>query len=109
MTENMRLKSAQATNDINDVKAFAEWIIKIGEGDMDHENYGESTIEIPNDLLIKVSDDPISSIISSTYLNLLDNLNSLNYFQERAILAPKLKDSDRINDHVFSQEKKKFT
>lgn len=45
---------------------------------------------------------PISSIIHSTYLDHLKNLNNLDYFQERVILAPRLKDVDKINEYMLS-------
>lgn len=101
LTQNMRLHTTQPIDNLEQVNEFADCIIKIGERSTDHENNGESLVEISDDLLINVIDDPISSIVNATYTNLFGNLDNLSYFQERAILAPTLKDIDNINDYML--------
>lgn len=68
---------------------------------MNYENNEESTIDNPNDLLIKVESDHISSIANNICSNLLDNLNNSSYFQDRVILAPTLKDVDSVNEYML--------
>lgn len=70
-----------------------EWIIK---------KNGESVVDIPNDLVIKVIDDSVSSIVRTTYPNLFENLDNLNYFKKRAILTLKQKNVDNINNYMLS-------
>nr|XP_010911417.1 uncharacterized protein LOC105037453 [Elaeis guineensis] len=47
-------------------------------------------------------DNPIKSIVESMYPNILKNINDLNYFQERAILAPTLLNVDVVNEYMLS-------
>ncbi|XP_076945656.1 uncharacterized protein LOC143616821 [Bidens hawaiensis] len=81
---------------------FAEWLLDIGEGNVGGNNDGEATIEIPEDLLIKDSLDPISDLIEFVYPSVLDNFNDLNFFHERAILAPKNDVVQEINERMLS-------
>lgn len=63
----MRLKSANCAHEIEELTMFANWIIDIGKGRLDDESTGQSNVHILDDLLIKDFDDPVSSIIKSTY------------------------------------------
>ncbi|KAI9120964.1 hypothetical protein K1719_007997 [Acacia pycnantha] len=63
-----------------------------------HDNVEE--IEIPGDLLISGYQDPIRAIVESTYINLFENLNSNEYFNDRAILAPTIEMINSINEHM---------
>nr|GEV90231.1 hypothetical protein [Tanacetum cinerariifolium] len=62
-------------------------VIPRGDGKLGGPNDGEAVIDIPDDLLIKDSYDPVGSLVQSVYPSILDNLNDPTYFQERAILA----------------------
>ncbi|GJS74352.1 ATP-dependent DNA helicase PIF1-like protein [Tanacetum coccineum] len=57
-------------------------------GKIGGKNDGEANVEFPDDMLIPNSNDHIGSIIYESYPDLLQNLYDLDYFQERAILAP---------------------
>ncbi|GJY40245.1 MAK10-like protein [Tanacetum coccineum] len=50
-------------------------------------NDGEAKIDMPDEMLIKDSSDPVGSIIDFTYPNMLDNLDENIYFTEKAILV----------------------
>ncbi|XP_076884920.1 uncharacterized protein LOC143534288 [Bidens hawaiensis] len=69
---------------------FAQWLLDIGEGNVGGTNDGEAQIEIPEDLLIRHSCDPISDLIEFVYPSVLQNFKQKDYFHERAILAPKM-------------------
>ncbi|XP_071719168.1 uncharacterized protein [Rutidosis leptorrhynchoides] len=101
LTVNMRLKCGSTPEDIHEMKQFDEWILDVGNGTYGGPNDGEADIEIPDELLIKVSSDPIMSIIESTYPNVIANLYKPEYFQERAILAPTHEQVDQINDRLL--------
>ncbi|XP_071739185.1 uncharacterized protein [Rutidosis leptorrhynchoides] len=101
LTINMRLQSGCNTEEVADMKAFANWILDVGNGTVGGENDGEVEIIIPNEFLIKQTDDPITSIVDSTYPNLINNLYEPAYFQERAILAPTHEHVDKINDRLL--------
>ncbi|XP_035841022.1 uncharacterized protein LOC118488056 [Helianthus annuus] len=80
---------ASSSSDIDEINDFAKWLLEIGEGNLGDGNDGDSTIEIPNDLLITDSTDPIQSLIDFVYPSVLDRFKDRDYFSERAILAPK--------------------
>ncbi|XP_021991438.2 ATP-dependent DNA helicase pif1-like [Helianthus annuus] len=102
LTKNMRLTSGRSTSDIEEINNFAKWLLDLGEGNDGCPNDGEASIEIPPDLLIKDTSDPISSLIDFVYPSILDNYNNHNYFSERAILAPKNEVVHEINDRLLA-------
>ncbi|GJU00024.1 ATP-dependent DNA helicase PIF1-like protein [Tanacetum coccineum] len=75
---------------------------KIGNGTLGEPNDGETMIEIPDEVLINETYDRVSSIISFTYPNILDNVSDSSYFQDRVILAPTHEVVDTINEHMLS-------
>ncbi|XP_022014342.1 uncharacterized protein LOC110913832 [Helianthus annuus] len=72
------------------------------EGNVGGPNDGEATIEVPSNLIINDTSDPISSLIEFVYPSILDNFNSPNYFSDRAILAPKNEVVNEINDRLLA-------
>ncbi|XP_076937210.1 uncharacterized protein LOC143604695 [Bidens hawaiensis] len=72
------------------------------EGNVGGTNDGEAQIEIPQDLLIRHSSDPVSELIDFVYPSVLQNFKKQNYFHERAILAPKNDIVQEINDRLLS-------
>lgn len=100
LTKNMRL--TVQTSNIQETTAFAKWLLDVGEGKVGGLNDGETMIDIPDDLLIKDSFDPIGSLIDFVYPSILQNANNRNFFQERAILAPKNEVVQEINDRLLS-------
>ncbi|GJZ47648.1 putative PIF1 DNA helicase/replication protein A1-like protein [Tanacetum coccineum] len=87
--------------DVSEIRDFAEWILKLGDGDLGDANDGEDKIDIPDEMLIKDSSDPVGSIIDFTYPNMLDNLDDNNYFIEKAY---ERENGASINETVFSIE-----
>ncbi|KAL2976555.1 hypothetical protein AAZX31_13G016000 [Glycine max] len=85
-----------------EIAAFAQWIIDIGDGIIGDENDGYATIEIPQELLITEYNDPIHSIISSTFPDLSCHHNDPEYFQTRAILASTNETVQRVNDYMLT-------
>ncbi|XP_021986336.1 uncharacterized protein LOC110882680 [Helianthus annuus] len=74
----------------------------IGEGKVGGRNDGEAVIDIPEELLITDSTNPIGSLINFVYPSILESFNDPNYFQERAILAPKNDVVHEINDTLLA-------
>ncbi|XP_022025052.1 uncharacterized protein LOC110925406 [Helianthus annuus] len=101
LTENMRLKVGNQPSNLQETKDFAEWILKLGDGLLGDQNDGEAEIEIPDDLLIKDEVNPIASLISFAYSEMDKFLGDLNYFQQRAILAPTNEVVDSINTQLL--------
>ncbi|GJS75313.1 G-type lectin S-receptor-like serine/threonine-protein kinase [Tanacetum coccineum] len=102
LTVNMRLQVGSLNSDLDEIKEFGEWILKIGNGTVGEPNDGESIVEVPDDILIKESTDPVGSIISFVYPNVVQKLSDHTYFQDKAILAPTHEVVDVINDRVLS-------
>ena len=102
LTKNMRLTVGSSASDAEEIKQFAKWLLDIGEGNVGGPNDGEASIEIPSDLLITDTSDPISTLIDFVYPSILENFNNQNYFSERAILAPKNEVVHEINDRLLS-------
>ena len=57
----MRLQNQLA--DIDEIRKFSNWILKLGDGGLGGTNDGEVTIDIPDDILIKDAADPIAAIV----------------------------------------------
>jgi len=47
LSENMRLANQESVQSVAEIKEFAEWILKIGDGNMKLNENGEGIIEIP--------------------------------------------------------------
>uniref|UniRef100_A0A0R0EYN9 ATP-dependent DNA helicase n=1 Tax=Glycine max TaxID=3847 RepID=A0A0R0EYN9_SOYBN len=95
-------KDNKIFGDQKETAAFAQWIIDIGDGIIGDENDGYATIEIPQELLITEYNDPIHSIISSTFLDLSHHHNDREYFQTRAILASTNETVQQVNDYMLT-------
>ncbi|AET01708.2 PIF1-like helicase [Medicago truncatula] len=69
----MRLQIGSSCSDVNELKEFSDWILNVGDGNIEDNNDGEAEIEILDDMLIKNSGDQISSIMipgeKKTYLS----------------------------------------
>ncbi|KAK0587800.1 hypothetical protein LWI29_029105 [Acer saccharum] len=97
LTENMRIK---------DSTSFTEWVLALGDGKLPTISLeGEEDscwIVIPDDLLIPISADPISSIVSSIYPDLINKYKDLEYLRNRGILTPTNQTVDEINSYVLN-------
>ncbi|XP_020876690.1 ATP-dependent DNA helicase PIF1-like [Arabidopsis lyrata subsp. lyrata] len=101
LTKNMRLTVESDPLEVDIIKEFSEWILKLGDGKLSEPNNGEAEIDIPEDMLLKDSLDPINSIALSTYPSLLQNLDDGDYFKDRAILCPTNDVVDEVNNYIM--------
>ncbi|XP_076944804.1 uncharacterized protein LOC143615592 [Bidens hawaiensis] len=102
LTKNMRLTFGCQSSNLEDTIRFAECLLELGEGKLGGDNDGNTIIEIPDDLLIRDSSDPILDLTDFVYPTLLEKCNDISYFQERAILAPLNEVVEEINDRFLS-------
>ncbi|KAI9083877.1 hypothetical protein K1719_034135 [Acacia pycnantha] len=93
-------RTAHSRTDRDKLVWFSRWLLDVGDGKIGDSHDGVEEIEIPGDLLISGYQDPIRAIVESTYINLLENLNSNEYFNDRAILAPTIEMTNSINEHM---------
>ena len=103
LTTNMRLRGGSDNCNIQEIKDFGDWILKMGDGRLGGANDGEATVDIPDDLLITDNVNPIPSLVEFVYPSFLNNLHDSSFFQEWAILAPTHEVVEVINDHLLSQ------
>ncbi|XP_023640337.1 uncharacterized protein LOC17889486 [Capsella rubella] len=95
LTENMRLRKGVNNVQSDALAEFSKWLLDIGDGKINEPNDGEVEIEIPKDLLITPSDDPIHAIVHEIY------------GEERRYLSSdsiETSDTSVFNDMVYSQE-----
>ncbi|XP_076931923.1 uncharacterized protein LOC143597252 [Bidens hawaiensis] len=64
LTKILRLTMGKPSSDVAETRLFAKWLLDIGEGNVGGPNYGVAMIDIPDDLLTKVSVDPISKYLA---------------------------------------------
>ncbi|XP_074266341.1 uncharacterized protein LOC141588818 [Silene latifolia] len=103
LTKNMRLRGGDSCSELAQIKEFSEWILKVGDGVAGDLNDGEVELELPNDILILHTGDPIASIVDALYPSLENQLSNPEYLQERVILPPTHKIVDLVNDYVLSR------
>nr|GEX20639.1 ATP-dependent DNA helicase PIF1-like [Tanacetum cinerariifolium] len=94
-----RLTVGAPPEDVIEIRKFAEWISKVGDGELGEPNDGEVSINLPDEIVVDVSDDPVTSIIDFSYPKILDNINDPSYFQEKEIHDPTTEVVDNINNH----------
>ena len=102
LTKNMRLLAGCVDSESQQIKEFAEWLLKIGEGKLGKQNDGEADIVFPEELLVQSNGDHVEAIVASIYPKLSENMNNPQYFQDKAILAPTNEEVDHVNEHVLS-------
>ncbi|KAL3633896.1 hypothetical protein CASFOL_022658 [Castilleja foliolosa] len=102
LTKNMRLQSLDNMDERAQLKEFSEWIASIGDGKLGIDDDCAASIEIPDDMLIKYSGDPITAIVEETYPMFRDSIDDPMFLKDRAILAPTLEMVDSINEYMNS-------
>ncbi|XP_073017823.1 uncharacterized protein [Primulina eburnea] len=102
LTKNMRLRNLGSDQEYAELKKFSDWIANLGDGKIGEENYGYATIDIPDELLLKDYNDPIATIVESTYPLFGNTVSDATYFQQKAILAPTLDVVQSVNEYMIS-------
>ncbi|XP_071729153.1 uncharacterized protein [Rutidosis leptorrhynchoides] len=102
LNKNMRLRCDNNDVEMKELREFADWILRIGEGKINEPNDGEAEVEFPDELLLKTDSNSVETIVSSTYPLLHDHLKDPRFFQDRAILATTNEEVDSINQHILT-------
>ncbi|CAA7043467.1 unnamed protein product [Microthlaspi erraticum] len=63
LTKNMRLFAESDSLEAQEIMEFSEWILKLGDGKINEPNTGKTMIQIPEDILLKHSKNPIETIV----------------------------------------------
>ncbi|KAL8517127.1 hypothetical protein ACS0TY_015373 [Phlomoides rotata] len=77
----LQIGNTEQNNNPKEIKEFSNWILKIGDGTL-----GDSS----------------NGIVENIYPSVASNFRSEKYFENRAILAPTLRDVESINEHLLS-------
>ncbi|XP_057425596.1 uncharacterized protein LOC130718957 [Lotus japonicus] len=102
LTANMRLRTAGSSEFAADIKAFADWILQIGNGEFESDESGEADVDIPTDLLVEPGDNPVLDLVNFAYPDLLTNMKDYKFFEERCILCPTLESVQMMNDFMLN-------
>ncbi|RYR77651.1 hypothetical protein Ahy_A01g002199 isoform A [Arachis hypogaea] len=94
----MRLSLGE--NNIQELRNFAQWLLKISDGLASDTTDGEPIIYIPSNILIKNSETALDDLIDFVYPDMLSNLSIENYFKDKAILAPTLDCVTNVNNKM---------
>ena len=66
------------------------------EGIKDTENEDATWIRIPEKYLVQYESNPIEKISHIIYNDFIQNFDDINYLKQRAIVAPKIKQSMKL-------------
>jgi uncharacterized protein with FMN-binding domain len=102
LTINMRLYQSHNSQDDNSKqKEFAEFLLKIGNGEYSTNSNTENMITLSADMTIPKGN--LTDLADFVYPNLAKNSGNVNYMVGRAILTPKNTDVDIISDMIMSR------
>lgn len=107
LTVNMRLfQSGLSEGRRHDLEQFARWVLALGDGMLPVSkriDESEATwIDIPDDLLIRASDDKIYSIVNEVFPCFVHRYTDSSYLASRAIVCPNNSTVDEINDYMVA-------
>ncbi|KAK1390836.1 hypothetical protein POM88_019014 [Heracleum sosnowskyi] len=91
LIHNMRISKGKNEFEVKRMKAFAQWVLDIGDGKIDRALNGdaEEDIIIPSEFCNVGSVNSVDDMIESTFPDLIENYKDLKYLSERAILTPR--------------------
>ena len=106
----MRLKKLDANkSEYKELNDFNQWILSIGNGDTESNTTSNTndlsdsiTVQIPDDLLIKQSDNKIEALVNSTFPDFKSNYNDPEYLKNRAILVTTNEIVDEVNEYMLN-------
>ena len=107
LTENMGLKQKNISiQEKKEITEFSNWILDIGngisEGIKDIENEDATWIKIPEKFLLHYNSNPIETISHAIYHDFVLNFDNIEYLRQRAIVVPRNKTVDEINQYILS-------
>ena len=74
------MRLSDRTNDIEETKAFANWLLDIREGNVGGFKGGEAIINIPDDLLITDTSNAIGSLIAFFHPSIIEKAKHPMFF-----------------------------
>ncbi|XP_042005913.1 uncharacterized protein LOC121754654 [Salvia splendens] len=102
LTKNLRVLGIKSGEEASKLKAFSKWIASIGDGVIGGPNDGEVSVDLPTDIVLLDSGDPLQNIVTSIYPSYMNNQDLNCHLHDRAILAPTLDVVDLVNQYMIS-------
>ncbi|XP_042059616.1 uncharacterized protein LOC121804142 [Salvia splendens] len=102
LTKNMRLLNVENVDEASKLKEFSSWVASIGDGVIGGPNDGEVCIQLPRDIVLSNSGDPLRTIVSYVYPSYMNPEELISCLHGRAILAPTLEVVDEVNQFMIS-------
>jgi hypothetical protein len=107
LTTSMRLSTHGLTEEERkDLVDFRKWMLAVGEGEIEatakEDEMEPSWIEIPDEFLLKISNDKIECMFNVVYSDLKNGYMDTDYLRERAILTLTNDIADTINNYIVS-------
>ncbi|XP_019160441.1 PREDICTED: uncharacterized protein LOC109157010 [Ipomoea nil] len=100
LTKNLRLSNMEHGIEQQEVEQFARWIASIGDGTVGCANEDCPEIDIPQNLLLQSTGDPIATIVDNTFPMFKEGDHDTSFIENQAILAPTLDVVNSINDYM---------
>ena len=105
LKQNMRLNQGNTEEERQNLKFFADWVLKIGDGKVHHpegdlETYEENDIVIPTKFCDVQVQNTVENMIKRTYPNFSENYQNPKYLSERAILTPTNQTIGHLNSAI---------
>ncbi|XP_042005673.1 uncharacterized protein LOC121754362 [Salvia splendens] len=104
LTKNMRLLSVEKPDEASKLKEFSSWVASIGDGVVGGPNDGEVVIDLPSDIVLSNSGDPLKTIVENIYPSYMDPEELSNCLRDRAILASTFDVVDEVNQFMISMD-----
>jgi len=98
----MRSKSHTPMQSQTEIKEFVDWILHIGDENMELNELGQGSIEIPEDILILDVEQPLLQLVDFVYPSYINNMTCDGSFDDGAILCPTTECVDQVNEFILS-------
>jgi hypothetical protein len=107
LTTNMRLSTHGLTEEERkDLADLSKWMLAAGEGEIEatakEDEMEPSWIEIPDEFLLKISNDKIECMVNVVYSDLKNRYMDIDYLREWAILTLTNGIADTIDNYIVS-------
>lgn len=100
LTKNLRLNTIGDAAEFEKLDVFAKWIASIGDGTIGEQEDGFPEIDIPSNMLLSSKNDPIATIVQSTFPMFSNEIVDHTFLESRAILAPTLDVVNAVNQYM---------
>ena len=99
LKKNMRVLGKENARDLARQEEFAKWLLHVGDGTVEADSRGRIDLESVGANLCQDLDE----LIETTFPDLQQNMNNVEYFKSRAILTPLNKTVTEVNREIVER------